>query len=97
MHLSILKDRTLDMRDTVTIFIDPDKIVPRPASEDSSGANVLQGRVVQMIEENGKVRIVVDAGVWVALLISKNRYQKIGFMVGETIKLSIPPEAIHLI
>jgi tungstate transport system ATP-binding protein len=96
MHLSILKDRILDMRDTVTIFIDPDKIVPRPASEDSSGANVLQGRVVQMIEENGKVRIVVDAGVWVALLISKNRYQKIGFMVGETIKLSIPPEAIHI-
>jgi ABC-type molybdate transport system ATPase subunit len=68
----------------------------RKPSEDPAVANELQGRVVQIIEENGKVRMVVDAGVWVALLISKKRYQKIVFMVGETIVLSIPPEAIHL-
>jgi ABC-type molybdate transport system ATPase subunit len=65
-------------------------------SKDPSTPDELQGRVVQMTEENGKVRIVVDAGVWIALLISKKHYQKIGLMVGETIVLSIPPEAIHL-
>ena len=59
--------------------------------------NELRGRVVQIIEENGKVRVVVDAGIWVALLISKKRYQEIRFMVGETINLYIPPEAVHLI
>ena len=68
----------------------------RKPSEDSAAPNELQGRVVQIIEENGKVRIVVDAGVWVALLASEERYQKMGIMVGETIGLSIPTEAIHL-
>jgi len=50
-----------------------------------------------MTEENGKVRIVVDAGAWIALLISKKHYQKIGLIVGETVNLNIPPEAIHFI
>jgi predicted nucleic acid-binding protein len=64
---------------------------------DQATQNELRGRVVQMIEENGNVRVVVDAGIWVALLISKKRYQEIRFMVGETINLYIPPEAVHII
>ncbi len=99
IHLSIPGDQIIEKRQAVSVFIDPEKIVPLKPSKDKDLSNTkeLQGRVVQMIEENGKVRIVVDAGVWVALLISKKRYQKFGFMVGETIDLSIPPEAIHLI
>jgi tungstate transport system ATP-binding protein len=96
MHLSIMEDQALEKRQAFSVFIDPEKIEPLKPAKDSSTTNELQGRVVQMIEENEKVRIVVDAGVWVALLISKKRYQQIGFMVGETIGLSIPPEAIHL-
>jgi len=97
MHLSIGADQVIPNRKAVSVFIDPEKIAVRTSSEDPAAANELQGRVVQIIEENAKVRIVVDAGVWVALLISKKRYQKIGFMVGATIALSIPPEAIHLL
>jgi len=96
MHLSIGVDQVLKNRKAVSVFIDPAKIVVRKSSEDPAAVNEMQGRVVQIIEENGKVRIVVDAGIWIALLISKKRYQKIGIMVGETIGLSIPPEAIHI-
>jgi tungstate transport system ATP-binding protein len=96
MHLSIMEDQVIEKRGAVSVFIDPERIAPLKHSEDSSTTNELRGRVVQIIEENGKVRIVVDAGVWVALLISKSRYQQIGFMVGKTIGLSIPAEAIHL-
>ena len=96
IHLSIRKDQVIEKREVFSVFIDPEKIAVRKPSEDPAAANELQGRVVQIIEENGKVRIVVDAGVWVALLISKKRYQKNGFMVGETIALGIPPEAIQL-
>ena len=81
----------------VSVFIDPEKIEPLKPAKDPSKTRELQGRIVQVIEENAKVRVVVDAGVWLALLISKKRYQKFGFMLGETIDLSIPPEAIHLI
>jgi tungstate transport system ATP-binding protein len=96
MHLSIGVDQALKNRKAVSVFIDPAKIVVRTSSEDPAAVNEMQGRVIQIIEENGKVRIVVDAGIWIALLISKKRYQKIGIMVGETIGLSIPPEAIHI-
>ena len=97
MHLSIMADQVIEKREAFSVFIDPEKIAPLKPSEDPSTPDELQGRVVQMTEENGKVRIVVDAGVWIALLISKKHYQKIGFMVGEIVNLNIPPEAIHLI
>jgi len=97
MHLSLEKDQVIEKRKAVSVFIDPEKIAGRKPSEDPAAANELQGRVVQILAENGKVRIVIDAGVWVALLVSKKRYQKLGFMVGETIRLSIPPEAINII
>jgi tungstate transport system ATP-binding protein len=96
IHLSIRKDQVIEKREAFSVFIDPEKIEPLMPSEDPSTPDELQGRVVQIIEENGKVRIVVDAGVWVALLASEERYQKMGIMVGETIGLSIPTEAIHL-
>lgn len=96
MHLSVLKDQVIDRCEVVSVFIDPEKIAVQNPPEDPAAANELQGRVVQIIEENEKVRIVVDAGAWVALLISKKRYQQIGLMVGATTVLSIPPEAIHI-
>jgi tungstate transport system ATP-binding protein len=97
MHLAIGEHQQLEKPRAVSVFIDPEKIAGRKPPEGSAAANDLQGRVVQIIEENGKVRIVVDAGVWIALLISKKRYQQIGFMVGETIGLNIPPEAVNII
>ena len=97
MHLSIREDQVVEKREAFTVFIDPEKIEPLKFSENPSTINELQGRVVQMTEENGKIRIVVDAGIWVALLTNKQHYQKIGFMVGETISLSIPPAAIHVL
>jgi len=96
MHLSIGADQVIKKRNAVSVFIDPEKIDVRNPSEDPAAPNEMRGRVVQIIEENGKVRIVVDAGIWVSLLISKKHYQKIGLMVGETINICIPPEAVHL-
>lgn len=97
VKLSMPEDQIKGNSEAFSVFIDPEKILPQKPSGSLSTANQLQGRVVQIIEENGKVRIVVDARVWIALLISKKRYQQIGFMVGETIVLSIPPEAINLL
>jgi len=97
IHLSLSGDQIKDNRKAVSVFIDPEMIRPVKLPGDQATQNELRGRVVQMIEENGNVRVVVDAGIWVALLISKKRYQEIRFMVGETIDLYIPPEAVHLI
>ena len=95
IHLPVRQSKDLENREVVSVFIDPEKIAPQRSPEDPGAANEIKGRVVQVIEENGKVRIVVDAGAWIALLISKKSYQQNRLMVGETIGLSIPPEAIH--
>jgi len=97
IHLSLSGDQIKDKRKAVSVFIDPEMIRSVKLPGDQATQNELRGRVVQMIEENGNVRVVVDAGIWVALLISKKRYQEIRFMVGETIDLYIPPEAVHII
>ena len=97
IHLPVRQSKILENPEVVSVFIDPEKILPQRSPEDPGAADKIQGRVVQMIEENGKVRIVVDAGAWIALLISKKSYQQNSLMVGETIGLTIPPEAIHIL
>jgi tungstate transport system ATP-binding protein len=96
IELAVPEAQILENRETVSVFIDPEKIVSHPPLENPDTANQLQGRVVQIMEENGKVRVVIDAGVWIALLVSKKSYQVSKFLVGETTDLSIPPEAIHI-
>jgi tungstate transport system ATP-binding protein len=96
IELAVAEAQMLENRETVSVFIDPEKIVPQRPLENPDTANQLRGRVVQILEENGRVRIVIDAGVWIALLVSKKTYQMSKFMVGETTDLGIPPEAIHI-
>ena len=96
VELAVPEAQILENRETVSVFIDPEKIVSHPPLLNPDTANQLQGRVVQIMEENGKVRVVIDAGVWIALLVSKKSYQVSKFLVGETTDLSIPPEAIHI-
>ena len=96
IELAVPEAQIPENLETFSVFIDPEKIVPQHPSENPGTANQLQGRVVQIMEENGKVRIVIDAGVWIALLVSKKSYQVSKFMVGETTDLSIPPEALHI-
>jgi len=97
IHLPVKQDRVLENREVVSVFIDPEKVVPQRAPEDTGVADKIKGRVVQVSEENGKIRIIIDAGAWIALLVSKKSYQQNSLMVGESIGLTIPPEAIHIL
>ena len=96
IRLPIDRDQIQGKNQTVRVLIDPQKIdLVRPA-ENNSDSNCTHGRVVQIMEENGNIRIVVDAGVWVALLVSKVRYNEISPSVGEYVEFHIPPEAIQI-
>ncbi|UCE56686.1 MAG: ABC transporter ATP-binding protein [Desulfobacterales bacterium] len=97
IHLPITQDHIKNRNGAVSVFIDPEKIELILLAEDQSNRKALHGRVVQMIEENGKIRVVVDAGVWIALLISKKRYDETRPLVGEYIGIRISAEAIQLL
>jgi tungstate transport system ATP-binding protein len=96
IYLPIAKRQVKNNRDRASVFIDPEKIEIIGPSEASQIQNKLQGRVVQIIEENGKIRVVVDAGVWIAVLITNDCYREIRPLVGENINFSIPPGAVQI-
>jgi tungstate transport system ATP-binding protein len=96
IRLSIDHDHIQEKNQTVRVLIDPQKIDLVKPGENNSNSNSTHGRVVQIMEENGKIRIVVDAGVWIALLMTKARYDEIRPLVGDRVRLIIPPEAVQI-
>ena len=93
VHLKIPTDR----QGTVRIFIDPEKVYLGDDEEKVRVSNSQKGRVSQVVEENRHVRLVVDQGVWVTLFMTKEEYREKRPMVGESVRVVIPPEAIKIL
>ena len=94
---SISQKPMVDRNRKVRLYIDPEKIELGRAGEGNSDLNSMQGKVVQVSAENGKVRLVVDTGVWITLLMSLNRYNKIQPLIGEEVMIHPTRDSIHLI
>ena len=58
--------------------------------------NPIRGRVIQVMAENSKIRLVVDAGINIALLIPQKKYEQTRPLVGELVGVCIPSEAIQI-
>ena len=95
LHLPLDRDQ-LTENNTVRVLIDPEKIDLAGSSENSAHSNGNHGSVVQIMQENGKIRLVVDAGVWIALLMPKARYDEARPRVGDRVGLEIPPQAVRI-
>ncbi len=80
----------------VRISIDPGRIVLNGGPKGSEG-NIVSGRVRQVTEVNGNVRVVVDGGLWFTVVIPSGDYRKSPVPVGEKVALHVPPEAIRLL
>jgi hypothetical protein len=72
-------------------------VVPTGMAELNKDSNQIQGRVVQIMSENGKIRMVVDIGFRLTLLISRDVYEKTRPLVGGNVGVYIPPDAIRVI
>ena len=83
--------------ESVRIFIDPEMIVPDGVAAIHEETNRIQGTVIQVMRENGKIRMVVDVGLRLTLLISRKYYEKHKPLVGGDVNVYIPPDAIRVI
>jgi tungstate transport system ATP-binding protein len=93
-----LKQPLSDVRnESVRVFIDPEMIVPIGMAEIQGGLNRMQGKVIQIMSENGKIRMVVDIGFRLTLLISHDDYEKTRPLVGGKVGVYIPPDAIRVV
>jgi len=81
----------------VRVFIDPDKIEFVRVGEGNFDSNSMQGKVIQVSAENGKIRVVVDSGVWITLFMSQNLYNQTRPLIGEQVNILPTPDSIHLL
>ena len=83
--------------DTVRVLIDPNQIHPFRKAGKQFPVNVLHGIVRQVMDENSKIRVIVDSGVRLTLLMTEKTYRHNQIFVGDTIHYYIPPKAIQAI
>ncbi len=81
----------------VRIIVDPRGLRLRPASATVADGNVLTGRVVQLYEEGRWIRVVVSAGLPLAVLMRPDDYQRVPLRIGDAVHLDCPPDAISLV
>ena len=96
VRLNIKRDLLKDKKKQVRVFINPAEILVGSIAAENKDLNHLQGQVVQVSAENGRIRVVIDAGILVAMLMPPEKYNQIRPMVGESINVSIPPAAIDV-
>jgi tungstate transport system ATP-binding protein len=96
VRLNIKRDLQKDIKKQVRVFINPAEIVVGGIAEENKALNNLQGRVVQVSAENGRIRVVIDAGILIAILMPPEKYNQTRPMVGESINVSIPAEAVDI-
>ena len=82
--------------DSTKVFIDPEKIEILRVEEDKWPLNTVSGKIVSVATENGKIRLVVDAGVLITMFISAHDYRAKKIMAGDTVGLIISPESVHI-
>ena len=81
----------------VRITIDPNAIQVSQTTDDPPPANSFKGRLVQLTDEKNKVRALVDVGLPLCVLISKEDLAAMSLGMGSTIWLTCPPESIEII
>lgn len=80
-----------------TILIHPEKIDFIDPKKKSGHTNYFKGKVKQVSEDKGQIRIIIDIGIWSTMRIPKAAYNKNKPLVGEVISIHIPPDAIQII
>jgi tungstate transport system ATP-binding protein len=86
---------TADRR--MRIAVDPRRLRLTPAPAEGGAAGDLAGRVVQLYEEGRWIRVVVAAGLPLAVLMAPEDYRRLPLRIGDAVHLECPPEAVSLI
>lgn len=76
------------------LHIDPEKIVLDPEEKDLVYGNHLQGHVVDLSENRGTVRVGIDAGIRLTVVLSMEEYLRKKPGIGEKRQIFIPHDGV---
>ena len=84
-------------REKIRIAVDPRRLHLSPAVSPDTASQEIKGRVVQLYEEGDWIRVVVAAGLPLAVLMPAADYRRRPLQIGDLVRLACPPEAVSLI
>ena len=93
----LISQKDLNLSNRIRVVIDPEKLKLMDVEDNNCGSNTISARVIQVMAENSNIRMVVDAGINIALLMSPKKYEKTRPLIGESVRVCIPPEAIQIL
>lgn len=76
------------------IAIDPRQVVLSRDQLDSSMQNCYQGTIVAMVQQNGHIKVTVDAGEEFQVVITQNALHELGLLIGNEVWLSFKSASI---
>jgi tungstate transport system ATP-binding protein len=80
------------------VSINPLKIkIFKQVEKNSSDREILKARLMQLTSEGEMVRVLVDAGIPLSLIMDKKNDSISGLMVGETVNIELPKESIEFL
>jgi tungstate transport system ATP-binding protein len=86
-----------DKTGEVTISVDPKMAKVFPAQDDNAGDHRFVGRVVQLTDEGGDVRALIDIGIPISVLLGKEAYKQTPILTGDSVVVVCPPESIEIV
>ena len=79
----------------IRIIIDPEKLSLSKPAEDLLKENSAVGKVIQVGEEKENIRILIDIGIPITLITSKQAYLTQRPLVGDRVEVIFPPDSIQ--
>lgn len=80
----------------VRISINPEWIDMNPDIKAISDESLYKGKLLQLTDEKEKIRVLVDIGIPISVLISKEIYSSFKLNMGGEITINCPPESIDV-
>ncbi|GAB6057507.1 ABC transporter ATP-binding protein [Desulfonatronum parangueonense] len=80
------------------VFIKPDliRLFPMNGSPEEPGGQGHVGEILQMTAEGPNIKVLLDIGVPLRTLLSKDEARRLGVMVGEKVRVLVDPDALEL-
>ncbi len=97
VHDKIMLPVQTDKAEQVTISVDPKMAKVWPAQDDAAGDNGFIGQVVQLTDEGDDVRVLIDIGVPISVLLEKKAYKQTPILTGDRVVVVCPPESIKIV
>ena len=94
LFLKLPADKLLCDTAMVKLHIDPKRIVLDPEKEELAPGNYLSGHVLDLSQHSGTVRVRIDVGIRLTLVLSMEEYRRKKPGIGDKRRIFIPHDGV---